>query len=392
MTDHDLPLGWRFAGVHAGFKSTATATDLAMIVSDRPASAVGMFTTNRVCAAPVQVSRSRLPSRSIRGVVVNSGNANACTGEQGIHDAETMCRLAAEAVGADEKRFLVCSTGVIGRPMRMDVVPAAVNQAADRLGNSNSDADAAAQAILTTDTVVKTSRRTLAGGKAKVYGFAKGAAMIGPNMATMLAFVVTDAVADAESLGPMLRSAVDASFHSISVEGHTSTNDTVLLLANGASGVSPEREELQTAVAFVCMELAQAIIRDSEGATKFVTIDVTGASDDAAARTIAKTVADSALVKSALFGNDPNWGRICSAAGYAGVPFEERDLSLVVNGSLLYDRGTPTPFDKAKEAARLAAGREILLELRFTLGDGKCRFWTSDLSYDYVRLNAEYTT
>jgi glutamate N-acetyltransferase/amino-acid N-acetyltransferase len=140
------------------------------------------------------------------------------------------------------------------------------------------------------------------------------------------------------------------------------------------------------------MELAQAIIRDSEGATKFVTIDVTGAPSDAAARTIAKTVADSALVKSALFGNDPNWGRICSAAGYAGVPFEERDLSLVVNGSLLYDRGAPTPFDKAAESARLAAGREIHLELRLTLGEGKCRFWTSDLSYDYVRLNAEYTT
>jgi glutamate N-acetyltransferase / amino-acid N-acetyltransferase len=391
MADN-IPLGWRFAGVHAGFKSNADALDLALIVSDRPASAVGMFTTNRVCAAPVQVSRSRLPSKNIRGVVTNSGNANACTGEQGLRDAETMCRLAAQDVDADERGILVCSTGVIGRPMRMELVPEAVKQAVSKLGRSYADVDAAANAILTTDTCSKTSRRTLADGKASVFGFAKGAAMIGPNMATMLAFVVTDAVCDPDALGPILRYAVDASFHSISVEGHTSTNDTVLLLANGASNVTPGRNELQGAVAEVCMELAQAIIRDSEGATKFVTIDVAGAPDDIAARTIAKTVADSALVKSALFGNDPNWGRICSAAGYAGVPFEERDLTLVVNGSLLYDRGTPTPFDKGAESTRLAAGREIHLELRFTLGEGKCRFWTSDLSYDYVRLNAEYTT
>ena len=388
----DVPLGWRFAGVHAGFKSNADAADLALILSDRPASGVGMFTTNRVCAAPVQVSRSRLPSKAICGVVINSGNANACTGEQGLRDAEAMCRFAAQAVDVDDKAFLVCSTGVIGRPMRMEIVPSAVKQAVSKLGRTPTDVHAAVHAILTTDTCSKTSRRTLAGGKVNVFGFAKGAAMIGPNMATMLAFVVTDAVCDPEALGPVLRSAVDASFHAISVEGHTSTNDTVLLLANGASGVTPGRGELQTAVAEVCMDLAQAIIRDSEGATKFVTIDVTGAPDDAAARTIAKTIADSALVKSALFGNDPNWGRICSAAGYAGVPFEERDLSLVVNGSLLYDRGTPTRFDKAAESARLAAGREVHLELRFTLGDGKCRFWTSDLSYDYVRLNAEYTT
>jgi len=390
MTDSDVPLGWRFAGVRAGFKADAEALDLALVVSDRPAAGAGMFTTNRVCAAPVQVSRNRLPSKSIRGFVVNSGNANACTGEQGMRDAEAMCRLAAQGIGAEEVSFLVCSTGVIGRPMRMEIVPDGIGRAVQKLGPKAIDAETAARAILTTDTVVKTSVRTIGG--AKFFGFAKGAAMIGPNMATMLAFVVTDAVADSETLWAILRAAVDASFHSISVEGHTSTNDTVLLLANGASGVSPSREELQKAVGEVCIDLAQAIIRDSEGATKFVTIDVTGARSDADARIIAKSIAEDALVKAALFGNDPNWGRICSAAGHSGAPFEERDLSLVVNGSLLYDRGTPTPFDKAKESARLAAGREIHLELKFTLGEGKCRFWTSDLSYDYVRLNAEYTT
>jgi glutamate N-acetyltransferase / amino-acid N-acetyltransferase len=390
MSDHGIPLGWSFVGGRAGFKANPNVLDVAVVISDRPAAAVGMFTTNRVCAAPVQVCRKRLPSRAIRGFVVNSGNANACTGEQGLRDAEAMCRAAAQAVSCAEEAFLVCSTGVIGRPMQLNA--GAITQAASHAGRASTDAEAAAAAILTTDTRTKISSRTIANGSVRVYGFAKGAAMIGPNMATMLAFVVTDAVAEPDTLNSILKSAVDASFHAISVEGHTSTNDSVLLLANGASEVSPIRDELATAVSEVCQELAQAIIRDSEGATKFVTIDVTGAPSDGDARIVAKSVADDALVKSALFGNDPNWGRICSAAGHSGVIFEEKDLSLVVNGSLLYDRGTPTPFDKAKEAERLAANRDVHLELRFTIGDGKCRFWTSDLSYDYVRLNAEYTT
>jgi glutamate N-acetyltransferase/amino-acid N-acetyltransferase len=388
--NNELPLGWSFGGGRAEFKAGANALDVAVVVSDRPAAAVGMFTTNRVCAAPVQVSKSRLPSEAIRGFVVNSGNANACTGEKGLRDAEAMCRAAASAVGCDEKAFLVCSTGVIGRPMTLN--EGAIAQIAGHVGKASTDAEAAANAILTTDSKIKTSFQTIADGRVRVYGFAKGAAMIGPNMATMLAFVVTDAVADTTTLQPILREAVDRSFHAISVEGHTSTNDTVLLLANGASESTAGRDELARAVAEVCMDLAQQIIRDSEGATKFVTIDVNGTRTDAEARIVAKSIADDALVKTALFGNDPNWGRICSAAGHSGVIFEEKDLSLTVNGSLLYDRGAPTPFDKAKEADRLAHHRDVHLELVFTLGEGRCRFWTSDLSYDYVRLNAEYTT
>lgn len=390
----NLPLGFQFAGTYAGIKKNASKRDMALIVSDRDATAVGMFTTNRVCAAPVQVCRGRVPSATARGVIVNSGNANACTGEQGVRDAEEMTSLAAAKLGIAPKQLLVCSTGVIGRPLPMEKIRAGIDQLTPTLGSTSASFEAAALGILTTDTRIKTAHRQIevSGTSVTVAGFAKGAAMIGPNMATMLAFVLTDAVAAPTQLRPILKDAVDASFHSISVEGHTSTNDTVLLFANGASGQTPPADALAEAIQDVAIDLAVQIVDDAEECTHRLTIDVVGTRTLAEARTIAKAVADSPLVKTAVFGNDPNWGRICSAAGYCGVPFEEKDLSLRVNGTLLYDCGAPTPFDGAAESARMKESKEVHIELIFTLGEERCRFWSSDLSTGYVRFNAEYTT
>jgi glutamate N-acetyltransferase/amino-acid N-acetyltransferase len=401
--DWQLPKGFRFAAVRAGVKPSATKLDLSLVVSDRPASAAGMFTTNKVCAAPVQSCRARLPSERIRGIVINSGNANACTGDQGRADAEAMAARLAGHLKVEPSDVLVASTGVIGRPMPMGNVLAGIDAAFPRLSAESAGLADAAIGILTTDTKVKVRSRTvrLAGGEVTVLGFCKGAAMIGPNMATMLAFLLTDAEVDAARLRPNLIRAVDESFHSVSVEGHTSTNDTVLLLASGASGVritAADEPAFSAALTATAQELARAIVEDAEGVTHVMAIEVGGTRTDAEARLVAKTVAESALVKTAVFGHDPNWGRICSAAGYAGIDFREEDLSLTVNGTLLYDRGRPTAFDAAAESARMKASREIRIQLAFTLGSagqpgpGSCRFWSTDLSFDYVRLNADYTT
>jgi glutamate N-acetyltransferase/amino-acid N-acetyltransferase len=251
--------------------------------------------------------------------------------------------------------------------------------------------------MMTTDTVPKQSVRqwVTSSGPVTVAGAAKGAAMIAPNMGTMLAVIMTDAACRPNVVDGILRAAVDETFHCISVDGHTSTSDTVLLLANGASGVladdGPAREQLQQAVSAVCQELSQMIVRDAEGAEHFVTIRVTGSRTEAEARCIARTVADSALVKTAIAGNDPNWGRIVSAAGYAGVEFAEEQVSLTLNGTLLYERGTPLAFDETTVSNSMKTG-EILIELAFELGSSKACFWTSDLTAEYVRLNADYTT
>jgi glutamate N-acetyltransferase/amino-acid N-acetyltransferase len=392
----DLPIGFRFAGHYCGVKRNPNKRDLALAVSDRPASAVGVFTTNRVCAAPVQVCRALLPSESVRAVVVNSGNANACTGEGGLADAREMCARVAEALGVGPEQVLVCSTGVIGRRLPMEKIREGIDAIAGRARADRESFQEAAEGILTTDTRTKIAARTVetASGTIRVAGFAKGAAMIAPNMATMLAFVLTDAAASPEELAPLLRFAVDESFHAISVEGHQSTNDSVLLLANGAGGspIAGDRDAFARALRDVCVELAVAIVDDAEEATHRMTIDVVGARTVEEARRVARTVADSPLVKTAIFGNDPNWGRICSAAGYSGVEFEEKDLSLRVNGTLLYDRGAPTNFDGAAESAKMKASREVVIELLFDLGEARTRFWSCDLTTGYVRFNAEYTT
>ena len=289
-----------------------------------------------------------------------------------------MAAASADAIGCNAEQMLVCSTGVIGRHLPMPVIENGIQAAARSLQASASALDKAAHGILTTDTRIKVSTRavSLDGADMVLTGFAKGAAMIGPNMATMLAFVFSDAAVAHSDLATIARRAVDRSFNCISVESHTRTNDTVLLFANGSG------TRLQGA----------GLARFEEAVSHFVTITVEGLRDDDEARKVAKVIAESALVKTAIFGADPNWGRFVSAAGYAGVPFEEKDLSLWLGDMLLYHTGTPQPFDAATASAYLKSNRNIDLRLRFTLGAGRCTFWTCDLGYEYVRLNAEYTT
>ncbi|HTU17361.1 MAG TPA: bifunctional glutamate N-acetyltransferase/amino-acid acetyltransferase ArgJ [Gemmataceae bacterium] len=413
MTPLYLAQGFRFAGLHCGIRPDPDRRDLALIVSDRPAAAAGVFTQNRVRAAPVRVCLERLPSDNIRGVVICSGNANACTGPRGLEDARTMTAVAGRAIGCQAEQMLVCSTGIIGRHLPMPKIESGILAAATLLADTPTAFDDVARAILTTDTRIKTATRQidLNGTTVRLTGVAKGAAMIGPNMATMLAFVFTDAAVSAADLAVIARRAAEQTFNCISVEGHTSTNDTLLLMANGISSsefrvLSPENQdsvlrtqnsELRTqrfaaAVTDVCGELARAIAADAEGATHLVTIDVEGLRDDREAYRVAKTIAESALVKTALYGADPNWGRIVSAAGYAGVEFEEEHLSLWLGDLLLYHTGVPQPFDADTASAYLKRERHVQMRLRFSLGPGRCTFWTCDLTQEYIRLNADYTT
>ncbi|MBY0524305.1 MAG: bifunctional glutamate N-acetyltransferase/amino-acid acetyltransferase ArgJ [Gemmataceae bacterium] len=396
MNDWVLATGYRFAAVNCGIRPDPDRLDLALVVSDRPASAAGVFTQNRVCAAPVHICRERLPTEAARGFVVCSGNANACTGQRGLDNARRMAAVAGEAIGCRPEQMLVCSTGVIGRHLPMPGVEAGIRAAAPKLDAGASALDRVAHAILTTDTHIKVSTRrfTHAGTEVRVTGFCKGAAMIGPNMATMLAFVLTDAAVSPADLGTIARRAADETFNCISVEGHTSTNDTLLLFANGAGAHldGAALAHFEAAVIATCADLARAIATDAEGATHLVKIEVEGMRDDTEARKVAKAVAESALVKTAIFGADPNWGRIVSAAGYAGVPFEEHQLSLWVGDMPLYKDGAPVPFEASTASAYLKNNREVKLILRFTLGAGRCTFWTCDLGYDYIRLNADYTT
>jgi glutamate N-acetyltransferase / amino-acid N-acetyltransferase len=398
-----LPAGFRAAGVACGIKSDASKLDLALFAADRPSTAVGVFTTNLVCGAPVKISRSRVPRATARAVIINSGNANACTGERGDDDARWMTAEVAGQLGCSADDVLVCSTGVIGRFLPREKLAAGIPNVAGRLTSTAEGFRAAATAIMTTDTFPKlaTACRQVGGAEVRVSGVAKGAAMIAPNMATMLAVLMTDAPLDPRQADPMLRHAVERSFNSISVDGHMSTSDTVLLLASGERQVATPGERglnerdlavLQEMVDDVAAELAQAIIRDAEGADHFITLDVRGTKTREDAVRIARAIADSPLVKTAIAGGDPNWGRIISAAGYAGVPFREEDLSLKVNGVPLYRAGAPTDFDAKSLSQGLRASRDVLIELDLTLGREAVRFWTSDLTAEYVRLNADYTT
>jgi glutamate N-acetyltransferase/amino-acid N-acetyltransferase len=398
MTNWHLARGFRFAGLHCGLRPDPNRRDLALAVSDGPAAAAGVFTQNRVRAAPVRVCQERLPSAAARGVVVCSGNANACTGPRGLDDARRMAALAAEQVGCAAEAMLVCSTGVIGRHLPMPQIEDGIRRAPGRLAATAEGLDDFAHTILTTDTRIKVATREVHAGGLDVCltGVAKGAAMIGPNMATMLAFVFSDAPVAPDDLRAIAGRAAEATFNCVRVEGHTSTNDTLLLFANGRAGGGPLRGDglarFEAAVRDVCAELARAIAADAEGATHLITVEVEGLRDDAEARRVARAVADSPLVKTAIHGADPNWGRVVSAAGYAGVEFEEEHLSLWLGDLLLYRAGTPQPFDAAAASAYLKRQRDVTLRLRFTLGAGRCTFWTCDLTAEYVRLNADYTT
>lgn len=399
MTDKTpLPVGFSTTGFRCGIKNDSPKLDLALFVSDRPCQAAGVFTTNLVCGAPVKVSRDRLPRATARAVVINSGNSNAATGEQGITDAKRMTALLAQQIGASPDDVLVASTGVIGRFLPMDVLEAGIPAAAKKLASTPDSFLQAAQAMMTTDTFPKQATATfkLHGKEVRLSGACKGAAMIAPNMATMLCVIMTDAQLSGDDTKRMLQHSVRDSFNCISVDGHESTSDSVILLANGASGVAiktPEEQALfQQALDQVAIKLATDIIRDAEGAHHFVELNVTGARTREEAFKIAKAIADSPLVKTAICGADPNWGRIVSAAGYAGVPLLETDMSLVVNGFPLYESGTPVPFDAAKVSSSLRDNRNVTIDLKLIHGTEKVRYWTCDLTKEYVELNADYTT
>lgn len=394
------PTGFNGGSAACGLK-TSGATDVFLVVSDLECTAAAVFTRNRVVAAPVVVDREALAkARSgYRGVIGNAGNANACTGAQGLADSEQTLVMASQAIGCDARQLFVLSTGVIGRPLDIEKLAVGIQAAArslDRAGGA-----ACARAMMTTDTRPKhlAVEVVLAGGTVSLGGIAKGAGMIHPDMATMLAVLTTDAVIDALDLQRMLDSAVAGSFNSISIDGDTSTNDTVLLLANGASGVAV-REDSDVALFAegldcLCLHLAQAIVRDGEGARRFVTVRVTGAPDGAAAHAIANVIATSPLVKTAFAGGDPNWGRILAAAGRAGVAFDPADVSLVVQaGGLavqLLAQGMRADYTEAAAAAVFNAD-EFEVQLAIGKGAGAARVFTCDFTEEYVRINADYTT
>lgn len=393
-----IPKGFRAAGITCGIKASGRK-DMAMIVSDHPCSTAGTFTLNRVAAAPVQWDRAMVPSHGPRGIVVNAGNANAATGQQGLDNAARMAELAASHTGCRADQFLVASTGVIGHQLPMDKIAAGAEMAARALTSDVEGFRDAAHAIMTTDTVPKvagTTIRTADGEVVHLLGICKGAAMIGPRMATMLAFLVTDARIPENLLQETLAEAVDVSFNCISVEGHASTNDTVLLLANGKAMARPlqgsDLAVFRQAVKDLCISLARMIPGDGEGATHRITIDVNGCMNRDEAMAIARAVADSPLVKTAIHGADPNWGRIVSAAGYAGVDFHESEMCLKLNGFSLYHKGTPLDFDAAAVSKSIRENRETHIELIFYRGGSHVTFWTCDLTAEYVHLNADYTT
>ncbi|WP_414576953.1 bifunctional ornithine acetyltransferase/N-acetylglutamate synthase [Anabaena sp. CCY 9402-a] len=400
------PKGYRAAGITAGLKPSGLP-DLALIVSDVEAIAAGVFTTSQVRAACVDYCRQHLQSKAIaRAILCNAGQANAATGSQGVLDAQESAELLAKELNITPELILLASTGVIGQRMKMDALRGGIPKLVAALSETGSDT--AAGAIITTDLVPKSIalETTIGERSVRIGGIAKGSGMIHPNMATMLAFVTCDAAVSPHLWQEMLSRAADRSFNSITVDGDTSTNDSLIALANGESRtpaiteMGAEAEKLEAMLTAVCQHLAKAIARDGEGATCLVEVQVTGAHDELSARQIAKTIAGSSLVKSAIFGRDPNWGRIAAAAGRADVPFEQENLQIKLGDFLLFENGQPQPFDRAAASAYLkqaAAGAylkedTVLISVSVGNGHGSGKAWGCDLSYDYVKINAEYTT
>jgi glutamate N-acetyltransferase / amino-acid N-acetyltransferase len=389
--------GFRAAGVEAAIKYP-NRKDFALLVSDTPASVAAVFTTNRVAAAPVQLDRERVAAGQARAVAINSGCANACTGEQGMADAREMAAAVAGALGIDERLVLVCSTGVIGVTLPMARIRAGASLAAAAL--SPTGGDDAAHAILTTDTVDKqvAVRLEIDGCDVTVGGMCKGSGMIEPMMATLLGFVTTDAAIGARALDAALRQAVEVSFNRVVVDGDRSTNDTLIALANGAAGnraldpAHPRWGAFVAALTHVCTELAKKLVLDGEGATKFVTVRVTGARNDGDAQKAARAVSKSALVKTAWFGNDPNWGRVIAAVGYSGADVDDQQAQIYYGDVCAYDRGRVADAARLKELQAVMRHPAFDVTVNLNLGTGADTIYTCDFSYDYVKINADYTT
>ena len=389
------PLGFRAAGVSAGIKASGNP-DLMLLVADAPVQVAAVFTTNKVIAAPVIVSKEHLERSggTARAIVVNSGCANACTGDAGLRDAREMTAETARLVGCPVEQVLVSSTGVIGVNLPMDKVRGGLPAAFKALGADQGPA--AARAIMTTDLRPKESaaRISIGGRDALIGGMAKGAGMIEPMMATMLGFVTTDAAVPKALLDRALREAVDRTFNAITVDGDSSTNDCVLLLASGASGAVVDEAGYGAFVdglTAVCRELALAIVRGGEGATKLVAVNVTGAATSADARKAAKVIANSLLVKTAIHGGDPNWGRLICAAGRAGVAFDASRAAVTMGPLVLFKDGQPHD-ELASAAAEYLKGTDLDIGVDLGSGAASSTVWTCDLSAEYVRINADYRT
>lgn len=389
-----LPRGFQFAGVACGIKRSGKS-DLSLITTDHPVVAAAVYTQNQIVAAPVKWCRERTPSASIRAVVTNSGNANACTGEQGDRDTGEMAAHVAGLLDCRPDEVLVMSTGVIGTKLPMDRVRAGIDGAFSQRRADQEAFDASARAILTTDQDVKVGFRTVGSEQSiRVAAMAKGAGMIAPNMATMLAVICTDAAIGVEDAQRMIAQAAAISFNRASVDGHTSTNDTLLLLASGTGQprAGADLDDLAAAINDVSIELAKSLVADGEGAKHVMVIRIEGAEDDRAAERIARTIAASPLVKTAITGADPNWGRIVSAAGYSSARIEPTKICLEICDVPIYDRGTPIDFDRPALRQRMAAAKEVEMRLVVGGGPGRATFWASDLTEAYVRFNSEYTT
>lgn len=398
MQDASIPAGFHFAGISSGIKAAAGALDIALFATTNDSIAAGVYTQNRVRAASVIRNERITPTPNLRAVVINSGNANACTGQRGNDDNEKMAAHLASALNCQPEQVLVLSTGIIGQYLPMEKVLPGLTQAATEATSGAAAFSSASRGMLTTDKGPKTLAKScqIAGQSIRFLGAAKGAGMIGPNMATMLAVIMTDAALQPDDAQRLLKKAADVSFNCISVEGHTSTSDSAILICSGAASSAPLTgdaldqfsEELDSA----CIELAKQIPSDGEGASHLVEIHVTGCTTQADARRIARTIAHSALVKTAISGNDPNWGRIVSAAGYADVPFTPEQTRLRINGREIFSGGQPTDFDEHEVSTSMAERFETIIEFEVGQGTEATTFWTSDLTAEYVRINADYHT
>lgn len=400
------PKGFQAAGIVAGLKPSG-APDLALIYSECDAIAAGVFTTSHVRAACVDYCRQRLENKaSARAILVNAGQANACTGNQGWVDTVDSAETLGAILGIAPEAVLIASTGVIGQPIAMDKLKAGLSPLVKALSAQGSNA--AAEAIMTTDLVTKSValETTIHDRPVRIGGIAKGSGMIHPNMATMLVFITCDATVSPTLWQDMLRRAADRSFNQITVDGDTSTNDSLIALANGESRTpaitdeGAEADQLEAMLTAACQHLAKAVARDGEGATCLIEVTVAGAVNQAAANQVARTIAGSSLVKSAIFGHDPNWGRIAAAAGRASIPFDQSDLRIQLGNMVLMEHGQPLAFDRPAASAYLTQATQgdylatdtVAIHVRIGDGPGSGQAWGCDLSYDYVKINAEYTT
>ncbi len=401
-------LGFKATGIHAGFREDPERLDMALVVADEPCACAGTFTQNVFCAAPVIVSREHLEGVSYgtaRAAVINSGIANAATGERGLENAREMARITGDAVGCPAQEVMVASTGVIGQHLVLDPFVTGVPAALDKI--SREGGHAAARAIMTTDTHPKEAAVAFqvaddayAGCTFTVGGMAKGSGMIMPNMATMISVITTDAPIMPDVLHEALRRAVDKSFNKVTVDSDTSTNDTCLLFANGAAAPKDAPSFALGTAAFaafeealqaVCINLARQMAADGEGATRLVTVNVTGAADDADADAAARTVANSPLVKTAITGHDANWGRIAGAIGRSGAKFRQQDVSIDIMGLPVCRGGMTVPFDE-EEALRRFEDSEIVIDIDLGVGTAETTMWTCDFSHEYITINGDYRT